>query len=98
MADWRIIAAVAGSVVFSFVVVPEIMERRGYNPRSALVRMLVWISFLAVILVPAALTGFLSEIPPVDWLLGLVIPLVIAVLYDYYRLNPDRLPWSRPRA
>ncbi len=95
MVEWAVFAAVTGTILVSFVVVPEIVERLGYNPRSARARLLVWVSFLGGLLVPAALTGFLSAIPPFDWLLGVMVPLTVAILYDYYRLNPDRLPWAR---
>ncbi len=90
--DWRVIGAVIASILFSFVVVPEILERRGYDPRSARVRAIVWLSFLTIVLLPAAITGFLLSVAnPADWLI-LIVALTVAILYDYYRLNPSRIP------
>ena len=97
---WRealIIGATIVAVIFPFLVVPELLERRGYNPRSAFVRGIVWASFLAIVLVPAAAVGYLSTITnPVDWLLGVGF-LTIAILWDYFRLNPEKVPWLRSR-
>lgn len=97
--DWRVVVAVVGSIVFSFVfafvVVPEILERQGYNPKSGLARAAVWLSFLAIVLVPAAITGALFGVSsPADWLIFLAA-LAVAILYDYYRLNPSHIPWLR---
>ena len=86
------------AIVVPFVVVPEILERRGYNPRSAFVRAIAWATFLAIVLVPAASSGFLISVGnPADWVIFLVAMLV-AILYDYYRLNPDKAPWARARS
>jgi len=97
---WReavIIAATIMAVIIPFLVIPELLERLGYNPRSAFVRGIVWASFLAIVLVPAAAVGYLSSITnPVDWLLGVGF-LTIAILWDYYRLNPEKVPWLRSR-
>jgi len=97
---WReaiIIAATIVAVLVPFLVVPELLERRGYNPRSAFVRGIVWTSFLAIVLVPAAAVGYVFSITnPVEWLLGLGF-LTIAILWDYYRLNPEKVPWLRSR-
>ena len=97
---WReaiIIAATIGAVIVPFLVVPELLGRRGYNPRSAFVRGIVWASFLAIVLVPAAAVGYLFSITnPVEWFLGLGF-LTIAILWDYYRLNPEKVPWLRSR-
>ena len=85
------------AIVVPFVVVPEILERRGYNPRSAFVRAIAWATFLAIVLVPAASSGFLGSVGnPADWVIFLVAMLV-AILYDYYRLNPEKVPWLRSR-
>lgn len=96
--DWQVIGvfgAVIATILFSFVVVPEILERRGYNPRSARVRAIVWLSFLAIVFLPAAITGFLLSVAnPADWLY-LIVALTVAILYDYYRLNPSQIPWFR---
>ncbi len=86
-------AAVVLTIVFSFVGVPEILERRGYNPRSARVRAAVWLTFLAIVLIPAAASGYLFTVTNVaDWAIFLVA-MTVAILYEYYRLNPARVPW-----
>src|SRR2546427_10735568 len=80
--------AIAVAIVVPFVVVPEILEGRGYNPRSAFVRAIAWATFLAIVLVPAASSGFLGSVGnPADWVIFLVA-MIVAILYDYYRLNP----------
>ena len=93
-----IVTATVAAIIVPFVVVPEILERRGgYNPRSAFVRGVVWVSFFAILLIPAAASGFLFSVTNlVDWLLFFVA-VVVAILYDYYRLNPDKGPWARSR-
>ena len=96
---WReaiIVAATIVAVLVPFLVVPELLQRRGYNPRTAFVRGIVWASFLAIVLIPAAAVGYVFSISPVQWLLGLCF-LTIAVLWDYYRLNPEKVPWLRSR-
>lgn len=93
----EIVAATFAAVLFPFVVVPEVLERLGYNPRRAFVRGIVWASFLAIVLIPAAATGFLFSVSnPADWVI-FVLALVVAMLYDYYRLNPTKVPWARAR-
>ncbi|HYV07969.1 MAG TPA: hypothetical protein VEL81_00105 [Thermoplasmata archaeon] len=94
-----IVLATVAAIVVPFVVVPEILERKGgYNPRSGFVRGIVWASFLVIILVPAIASGFLFSVTNVvDWLLFL-IAMAVAVLYDYYRLNPDKVRWVRSRS
>ena len=96
MVDLLVVAAVIIAVVVPFVVVPEVAQRLGYNPRSSRVRTVVWLTFLAILFVPAAVLapGFLPGVSAVDWLLFLVA-VVVAILYDYHRLNPDRVPWRR---
>ncbi len=90
--------AMAVAIVVPFVVIPEILERRGYNPRSGFVRAIAWATFLAIVLIPAASSGFLISVAnPADWLLFLVA-MSVAILYDYYRLNPDKVPWARARS
>ena len=92
-----IVAATIAAIVVPFVVVPEIFERLGYHPRRAFVRGVVWALFLAIVLVPAAATGFLFSVTNVaDWVL-FVLALTVAILYDYYRLNPTKVPWARVR-
>jgi len=97
---WReaaIVAATIVAVIVPFLIVPELLERSGYNPRSAFVRGIVWTSFLIIVLVPAAAVGYVFSITnPVEWLLGLGF-LTIAILWDYYRLNPEKVPWLRSR-
>ncbi len=94
-----IVVATVVAIVVPFVVVPEILERKGgYNPRSGFVRGVVWASFLAIVLVPAIASGFLLSVGnPADWLIFLVA-MAVAVLYDFYRLNPDKIPWARSRS
>jgi small-conductance mechanosensitive channel len=90
--------ATVAAIVIPFVVVPEILERKGYNIRSRFVRGIVWVSFLAIVLVPAAARGYLMSVTNLaDWLI-LAVALVVAVLYDYYRLNPEKIPWARAKA
>ena len=90
-----IVIATFAAVLVPFVVLPELLERAGYNPRSASARAIVWISFFVIVLVPATATGFLFSVRnPIDWLLFLVF-VIIAILYDYYRLNPEKLRWAR---
>jgi hypothetical protein len=89
--------SIAVAIVVPFVVIPEILERRGYNPRSGFVRAVAWVTFLAIVLVPAASSGFLISVTnPADWVL-FVVAMVVAILYDYYRLNPEKVPWLRSR-
>ena len=94
-----IVIATVAAIVVPFVVIPELLERKGgYNPRGAFVRGVVWASFFAIILVPAIASGFLFSVTNlVDWILFLVA-VAVAVLYDYYRLNPDKVPWVRRRS
>ncbi len=89
-----VVPGVIGTILVAFVIVPEILERRGYNPRSARSRAIVWLTFLAIVLTPAAATGFLFSVTNlVDWLI-FAAAISVAVLYDYYRLNPSRIPWQ----
>ena len=87
MVEWYVAAAITGTILFCFVGVPEILQRLGYNPRSAFVRALVWLTFLAIILIPAAATGFLSSVTnPAEWVFFAAV-IAVAILYEYYRLN-----------
>ncbi len=89
-----VFAATASAVLGSFVVVPELLERKGYNPRSGFVRCFVWASFLLVVFVPAGISGFLFSVRNVaDWAY-LAVGLLVAILYDYYRLNPEKVLFS----
>jgi len=95
MVEWYVAAAITGTILFCFVGVPEILQRLGYNPRSAFVRALVWLTFLAIIMIPAAATGFLLSAANVaDWILFATV-MAVAILYEYYRLNVS--PKPRPR-
>lgn len=86
------IALVFFAIIFPFVVVPELMERWGYDPRSRFVRLLVWAVFLILVLMPAALSGFLATVTsPVDWLI-LVAAIAVAMVWEYYRLHPGKFP------
>ena len=88
---------IAVAIVVPFLIIPEILERRGHNPRSGLVRAIAWVTFLAIVLIPAASSGFLISVAnPADWVIFLVA-MTVAILYDYYRLNPEKVPWLRSR-
>ncbi len=92
MVDVLVIALVFFAIIFPFVVVPELMERWGYDPRSRFVRLLVWAVFLILVLMPAALSGFLATVTsPVDWLI-LVAAIAVAMVWEYYRLHPGKFP------
>jgi hypothetical protein len=92
-----VVAATGAALLIPFVVVPEILERRGHDPRSRFVRGLSWVSFIAIIFVPAAASGFLFSVgSPVDWAI-FGIAMLVAILFDYYRLNPKKVPWARTR-
>ncbi|MGI0149134.1 MAG: hypothetical protein ACREDF_06350 [Thermoplasmata archaeon] len=92
-----VIVATCVAVLGPFLVIPEVLERKGYNPRSRFVRGIVWASFLAILFVPAAASGFAFSVRNVaDWLI-FVVAMTVAILYDYYRLNPDKVPWGRAR-
>jgi hypothetical protein len=88
---------VAFALLVPFVVVPEILERKGRNPRSRSARALVWTSFLLIVLIPAALSGFLFTVRnPADWALFFGA-LAVAILYDYYRLKSTRIAGGNHR-
>ncbi len=92
-----VVLATFAAVLVPFLVIPEILGRNGYNSRSLFVRGIVWVSFLAIVLVPAVASGFLPSVSNLaDWVL-LVLALIVAVIYDYYRLNPEKVPWARAR-
>jgi hypothetical protein len=89
--------AIAFAILVPFVVIPEILERKGYDPRSRFVRGLVWASFFLIVFVPAVASGFIFTVRnPADWAY-VGVALVVAILYDYYRLNPGKIPWARTR-
>ncbi len=89
--------AICTAITVPFVLIPEILQRYGYNPRSRFVRGIVWISFLAIVMVPAAASGFLFSVGNVaDWAI-FVVAMIVAIAYDYYRLNPEKIPWARAR-
>ncbi len=88
MISLSVFLAIFGAILFAFVVVPEIMERRGYDPKSIIVRFCVWATFLGIVLIPAALSGFLFSVTNLaDWLL-LAGALAVAILWEHYRLHP----------
>ena len=92
-----VVGATSAAILVPFLLVPEFLERRGYNPRSRFVRALVWSAFLAIVLIPAAASGLLVTVTnPVDWLI-FGVAMIVAILYDYYRLNPGKVPWARVR-
>ena len=91
-------AAVCAAILGPFVVLPEILERKGLDPRSARVRGLVWITFLLIVFVPATLSGYTLTVGnPADWTI-FAVAMAVAILYDYYRLNPQKVPWARAKA
>jgi hypothetical protein len=93
-----VFGAICLAILMPFVVIPEVLERRGYSPRSRFVRGIVWASFLLIVFVPAIASGFVFSVSNIaDWLL-FVVAMAVAILYDYYRLNPDKVPWARARA
>ena len=96
MVDLLVVAAVVTAIILPFLIVPEMAERLGYRPRSARVRALVWSIFVAIVFIPALVfaRSFLFTSSAADWLL-LIAAMAVAILYDYYRLNPDRVHWSR---
>ncbi len=92
MVDFLLIALIFVAIVFPFVVVPELLERAGHDPKGRFVRILVWACFLILVLLPAALSGFLATVTsPVDWLI-LVGAIAVAMLWEYYRLHPGQFP------
>ena len=91
MVDILLVALVFVAILFPFVFVPEIMERWGFDAKSRFVRIVVWATFLVLVLVPAGLSGFLATVTnPADWFL-LAGAIVFAVFWEYYRLHPGRI-------
>jgi len=92
MVEFLLIVLVFVAILFPFVVVPEILERLGYDPKSRFVRAIVWATFLILVLVPAALSGFLATVTsPGDWFI-LAAAILFAVFWEYYRLHPGAFP------
>ena len=92
MADPLLYILIAVAILVPFLVVPEILERWGYDPRSRFVRLLVWTTFVVLLLVPAALSGALwTVLGPGDWLV-LFGAVAFAMLWEYYRLHPGEFP------
>ena len=92
MADPLLYVLIAIAILVPFVVVPEILERWGYDPKGRFVRLLVWTSFVLLLLVPAALSGALwTVLGPGDWLI-LFGAVCFAMLWEYYRLHPGEFP------
>jgi len=92
MVDLLVIALVFVAILFPFLVIPEIMERWGYDPKGRFVRIIVWTTFLLLVLIPAALSGFLGSVTnPGDWLI-LIGAIALAMLWEYYRLHPGEFP------
>lgn len=92
MVDFLLIALVFLAIIFPFVVVPEVLERAGYDPKDRFVRIVVWACFLILVLVPAALSGFLVTVTsPVDWLI-FAFAIAFAMLWEYHRLHPGQFP------
>src|SRR2546430_11095956 len=93
---WIVVATFA-AILLPFVVVPEIFERLGHNPRRAFVRGFVWTLFLAIVLVPAAATGFLFSVTNVAVWVAFILALAVPIPYGYHRLNPIKVPCARVR-
>jgi len=92
MADVLLYLLIAVAILVPFVVVPEVLERWGYDPRSRFVRLLAWTTFALLLLVPAALsTALWTVLGPGDWLL-LFGAISFAMLWEYYRLHPGKFP------
>lgn len=92
MVEILLVVLVFVAILFPFLVVPEIFERWGYDPKSRFVRGIVWATFLILVLVPATLSGFLATVTsPVDWLI-LAGAIVVAMIWEYYRLHPGTFP------
>src|SRR5437867_13019362 len=89
--------AICASIIGPFVVVPEILERMGLNPRSGVVRGLVWTTFLLLLLVPAILSGFVFTVRNLVDCVIFAVALTVAILFYYYRLNPQKVPRARAR-
>ncbi len=83
---------VAVAILFPFLIVPEILERWGYDPKSRFVRILVWSVFVLFLVVPAVLSGALwTALSAAEWLV-LLIAVILASLWEYHRLHPDTFP------
>lgn len=92
MADPLLYALIAFAILFPFVVVPEILERWGYDPKSRFARLVVWSTFVVLLVVPGALSGALwNALGPADWLI-LFGAVSFAMLWEYYRLHPGEFP------
>lgn len=92
MADVLLLMLVAVAILFPFLVVPEILERWGYDAKSRFARLVVWSCFLVLILVPAVLSGVLWNLMgPAGWLL-LLAAVAFAMLWEYHRLHPWEFP------
>ncbi len=92
MVSLLVIALVFVAIIFPFVLVPEILERWGYDPKARFVRAIVWTTFLLLVLIPAAVSGYLATVTsPVDWFI-LVGVIVVAMAWEYYRLHPGEFP------
>ncbi len=83
---------VAVAILFPFVIVPEILQRWGYDTKSRFVRVVVWSVFVTFLIVPAALSGALwANLSPADWVV-LALVVTFAALWEYHRLHPDTFP------
>ncbi len=92
MVELLLISLVFVAIIFPFLVVPEIMERWGFDPKGRFVRALVWTTFLVLVLLPAALSGFLATVTsPGDWFI-LAAAVLFAGFWEYYRLHMGRFP------
>ena len=93
MADLLVVSVlVAVAIVVPFVVVPEILERWGYDPRSRFVRLLVWSCFALLLVVPVLLSGSAPTVFGAGQWLLLFAAVAFAMLWEYYRLHPGEFP------
>lgn len=92
MADVVLYVLIAIAVLFPFVVVPEILERWGYDPRSRFVRLVVWSTFVLLIVLPGVLAGSLWTAVGAGDVLILIGAVAFAMLWEYHRLHPGEFP------
>jgi hypothetical protein len=92
MVDLLLYGLIAIAILVPFVVLPEILERWGYEPRSRFVRLLVWSCFVLLLLVPVVLSGTAGTVFGAGQWLLLFGAVSFAMLWEYYRLHPGTFP------
>src|SRR5438132_13283980 len=75
-----VFAAMAIAVIMPFVVVPEILAGKGFNPKSGSVRSLVSVSFLLIVFVRAVASWFRFSLRNLAAWAYLPVGLVLAIL------------------